>query len=65
MPLTGAFLATHVRHWKCSCRGHFELLIQSTGNIDIGGLFDYTYKRLKMPLKSISSYSYRELEMPL
>jgi hypothetical protein len=48
--LYGAFLAIHSRHRKYPCRGHFQLLIQSTGKAPAGDVFSHTYMALEMPL---------------
>jgi hypothetical protein len=48
--LYGAVPATHARYWKCSCRGQFQQLIQSTANAPIRRISSYTYKALEIPL---------------
>jgi hypothetical protein len=50
MPLTGAFLAIHLRHWKYPCREHFQLYMQGTRNAPVRGIFSYTCKTLEIPL---------------
>jgi hypothetical protein len=50
MPLQGAFPVSHIKHWKCPYREHFQLHIQASERAYVGGIFSYTYMALEMAL---------------